>query len=164
MLRHKVSQIGLGILPCVTRRFFYGLVIHSLTKAPRPKVRRLLMTYIIDLTTVLKSLSDVLTRMSRSSAGISWLELKEAFDAYEHSGDRQRIHHRISLIFQQDQQISNADSFRRVFRELAEDAKVPAPVATSASMAAPTSAPGATLESASGQSRRRRVRFPCLCA
>jgi len=151
------------------------------------------MTYIIDLTTVLKSLFEVLTpaRIPRSSAGITWSELKEAFEAYENLGSRQRIHRRVFQIFQQDQQISK-DSFGLIFRELAEDAKVPAPVATSnpvqvatsnlapvvasksnpAPVATSTPAPGvtssltqgATSESASGQPRRRRKRCPWLCA
>jgi hypothetical protein len=102
------------------------------------------MTYTIDLTTVLKSLFfDVLTRMPRSSAGISWPELKEAFEAYERSGSRKQIHHRISQIFQQDQQISDTDSFRRIFRELAEDAEVatsstPPPARSNPAPVAPT--------------------------
>ena len=90
------------------------------------------MAYTIDITTVLKSLFDVkLARMPQipeSSAGITWSELEEAFKAYEDSGSRRRIHLRISLIFQQDQQISDTDSFRRIFRELVEAVEVPAPV------------------------------------
>jgi len=112
------------------------------------------MTYTADLTTVLKLLFDLLTRMPRSSTGISWSELEEAFKAYERSGSRRRTHHLISLIFQLNQQIS-ADSFRCIFRELVEYAEVPAlvhaPVVTS------NPGPVAVPEPASGPSHPRRV-------
>jgi hypothetical protein len=141
------------------------------------------MTYTIDLTTVLKSLFVVLTRMHRSPARISWSELEEAFQAYERSGSRQRIHRRISQISQQDQQVSDTDIFRRIFHELpeVEDAEVPAPVAVPVTPLKPVllkpvlvatsnsgpvvtsnSAPVAVPEPASRPSRRRRVlwQFP----
>ena len=105
----------------------------------RPQIRRLLMTYTIELAVVLKSLIDVkLTRMprvSQSTMGITWSELKEAFEAYEHSGPCRRIHHCISLIAQQDQQISDTDSFHRIFHELVKDAEVHASVSAQATLA-----------------------------
>ena len=75
--------------------------------------------------------------MSQPTTGITWLEPKEAFEAYEHLGSRQRIHHRISLIVQQDQQIFDTDSSRRMFRELVKDAEVPASVSAQATTSNP---------------------------
>ena len=107
--------------------------------ASRPQVRLLLMTYIVDLTTVLKLLFDItLIRVSQSGR-TTWSELKGAFEEYESTGSRQRIHHRICAIFQQDQQILDPDSFHRVFKELVKDghqdtggpSSAPVPVSTS---------------------------------
>ena len=62
----------------------------------RPQVRRLLVAYAVDLTTVLKSLFDIaLTRMPQPSARTTWSELKEAFEAYDRAGSHQQIHHQI---------------------------------------------------------------------
>jgi hypothetical protein len=80
------------------------------------------MTYIVDLTTVLKLLFDItLIRVPQSSGRTTWSELKGAFEQYEGAGSRQRIHHRICAIFQQDQQILDPDSFHRIFHELVKD-------------------------------------------
>ena len=80
------------------------------------------MTYIVDLTTVLKLLFDItLIRVPQSSGRTTWSELKGAFEEYEGAGARQRIHHRICAIFQQDQQILDPDSFHRIFFELVKD-------------------------------------------
>jgi hypothetical protein len=83
------------------------------------------MIYIVDLTTVLKSLFDVrLTQTSRSSASTTWSELKGAFNAYENSGSLRKIHHRIRVIFQQDRQegqVVDLNSFQRTFSELVKD-------------------------------------------
>jgi hypothetical protein len=75
------------------------------------------MTYSVDLTAVLRSSFDF-TLMANLSGRIRWLELKEAFDTYEHSGSRKQIHSRIGEIFHQDQQFLDTDGFQRIFREL----------------------------------------------
>ena len=75
------------------------------------------MTYAVDLTAVLRSSFDF-TLMDELSGRIRWLKLKEAFEAYEHSGSREQIHSRICAIFQQDKQIPDTDGFQRIFREL----------------------------------------------
>jgi hypothetical protein len=80
------------------------------------------MTYIVDLTRLLKLLFDItLNRMAQSSGTTTWSELKGAFEEYEGAGSRQRIHRRICEIFQQDQHIPDPDSFHRVFYELVND-------------------------------------------
>jgi hypothetical protein len=131
------------------------------------------MTYTVDLTTVLKWLFDiVLSRLHRSSGTISWLELKEAFEAYERSGSRRQIHDRIREIFQQGQQIPDLDNFQRIFLELVEDegtrwvqqgrkgrsqsAKAPAAQSSALQTPAPPPTP-------SRFSCPRRMRIPCLC-
>jgi hypothetical protein len=121
------------------------------------------MIYTADLTTVLKSLFEItVIRMPHSSERATWLKLKEAFEAYEGSGSRQQIHHRICAIFQHQQQTLDLDSFHRMFYELVKDAGgVPASVAAPvASSSGSSPVPEAALEPASGPSRRRRMRFP----
>lgn len=149
------------MLFCITCTFFIWVCnpVADGRKASRPQVQCLLMIYTADLTTVLKSLFEItVIRMPHSPERTTWLGLKEAFEAYEGSGSRQQIHHRICAIFRQQQQILDLDSFHRMFYELVKDvgapASVPAPVATS------SPAPEAALEPASGPSRRRRMRFP----
>ena len=81
--------IGSGILSWIT---FYGFVISSLVETSRPQIWHLLMTYTTDLTVVLKSLSDIkltwMPQVSQLTTGITWSELKEAFEAYKHLGDK----------------------------------------------------------------------------
>jgi hypothetical protein len=72
------------------------------------------MTYAVDLTTLLKSLFEVRLK-SDTEKTISWLELKEAYEAYEHSGSRQGIHRRICATFQQDQQTPDKELFQGMF-------------------------------------------------
>ena len=107
----------------------------------RPQIQHLLMTYTMELAVVLKSLIGVkLTRMpraSQSTTGVTWSELKEAFKAYEHLAPCRRIHHHISLIVQQDQQISDTDSFRCIFHELVKDAEVHMSVSAQATTSNP---------------------------
>jgi len=148
-----------------------------------PQVRRLLMTYTVDLTTVLKSLFDIsLNRMPQSPARTTWLELKEAFEAYNRAGSHKQIHGRIRVIFQQDQQNLDSDRFQRVFRELvkdegpkwgrrrtkglsAQDASVHTsqPSAPSTSTAQPSALPPSTPLPSAPRPRRRGIRIPCLC-
>ena len=75
------------------------------------------MTYAVDLTTLLKSLFDVRLK-SDTERTTSWLELKEAYGAYEHAQSRQRIHRRIHATFQRDQQTLDEDEFEEEFIEL----------------------------------------------
>jgi len=75
------------------------------------------MTYAVDLTTLLKSLFEVRLK-SDTERTISWLELKEAYEAYEHSGYRQHIHRRICATFQQDRQTLEKDKEKERFHGL----------------------------------------------
>jgi hypothetical protein len=81
------------------------------------------MAYTVDLTTVLKSLfENMITPQLPQSSGITWSELKKAFDVYKDEGSLERIHHRFYDIFQHDQQIlGSEDSFRGMFNELLRD-------------------------------------------
>jgi hypothetical protein len=82
------------------------------------------MAYTVDLTTVLKSLFESMITPAQppQSSGITWSELKEAFDVYKDKGSLERIHHRFYDIFQHDQQIlGSEDSFRGMFNELLKD-------------------------------------------
>jgi len=161
-------------------------------KASRPQVRRLLTTYTVDLTAVLKSLFNIIViQIPQSSERTTWLKLKEAFEAYEGSGSRQQIHRRICAIFQHDQQILDSDSFHHMFYELVKDerqvtgvaAPTPGPAPGPAPVPAPMSSPVHTPvsiptpaptpvpepepepEHARGPATRpprRRIRCPCL--
>ena len=84
----------------------------------RPPVRRLLMAYTADLTTVLKSLFDVET--PSFSEGTMWLELNRVFQTYQLFDPREQIHRRICANFEHDRQISDPTGFRRELHELME--------------------------------------------
>ena len=77
------------------------------------------MTYSADLTTVLKGLFENITRSSSSeSLTTTWPALKEVYQAHKMSETRQEIYRRIDAEFQQDRQIRDQDSFRRLLHEL----------------------------------------------
>jgi hypothetical protein len=73
------------------------------------------MTYAVDLTTLLKSLFD---DRPRDELGLTWSHLKRAYDTYEGSGPRRKIHRQICATFQQDQQILDKDRFEGMYVEL----------------------------------------------
>ena len=60
----------------------------------RASVQRLLIAYIVDLIRVLKELFDITLRPELAPS-ITWTELREAFEVYERSRLRQRIHREI---------------------------------------------------------------------
>ena len=84
--------------------------------------QRLLMAYISDLITVLKSLFDVVT--PSLSDGTMWLELNRVFQGYERLDPREQIHRRICANFQHDRQIGDPGSFRHELRELLMEREV----------------------------------------
>lgn len=57
----------------------------------RASVQRLLIAYIVDLIHVLQELFDITLR-PELALSTSWTELREAFETYERSHSRQRIH------------------------------------------------------------------------
>jgi hypothetical protein len=57
----------------------------------RASVQRLLIAYIVDLIHVLTELFDITLRPDLALS-TTWMELREAFEAYERSRSRQRIH------------------------------------------------------------------------
>jgi hypothetical protein len=56
----------------------------------RASVQRLIIAYIVDLIRVLKELFDITLRPELALS--TWMEIREAFGAYERSRLRQRIH------------------------------------------------------------------------
>ena len=83
----------------------------------RPPVQCLLMTYTLDLVLVLKSLFDF-TLAPNLSGSLTWNVLKEAFEAYEQSESRRRIHDNVSSNFRQGEGILTADCIRKKVREM----------------------------------------------
>ena len=85
----------------------------------RPPVQRLLIAYTVDLINVLRKLFDI--TLSRPELGLTttWTELREAFEAYEHS--RQRVHERIRPRTTQDEQTLSADGISEKVRELLQE-------------------------------------------
>jgi len=57
----------------------------------RPEVQRLLIAYTVDLVNVLRELFDFTLKPSLTLTA-TWEELREAFEAYERSSSRQRVH------------------------------------------------------------------------
>ena len=82
----------------------------------RPSVQRLLIAYTVDLISVLRELFD-LTLQPNKALATTWPELKEAFEAYERSPDRQRIHNNLRT---QGELIITADGINKRVRDLVE--------------------------------------------
>ena len=94
-------------------------VIWYLLTSTRPQVQRLLITYTVDLISVLKELFDI-TLKPDLALTTTWNELKDAFEAYERSLTCRRIHNNIYSTTPQDQ-ILTVDSLSQKIRELLEE-------------------------------------------
>lgn len=82
-----------------------------------PSVQRLLTAYIVDLISVLSELFD-LTLQPDKALATTWKELKEAFEAYERSQSRPRIHNSLRSESAQGERIITADGINREVRDL----------------------------------------------
>jgi len=79
-----------------------------LIETPRPGVQRLLIAYTVDLISVLKELFYFTLRPA-SALAPTWDDLKNAFETYERSSSRQRIHNIICSKSPQGGQILTED-------------------------------------------------------
>jgi hypothetical protein len=86
----------------------------------RSSVQRLLVTYTVDLISVLRELFD-LTLQPNKSLATTWQELKEAFEAYERSPSRQHIHNSICSKPAQGEQTMTADDMTEKVRDLVRE-------------------------------------------
>jgi len=78
------------------------------------------MGYTVDLILVLKSLFDF--TLKRDLAGTTnWAVLKEAFEAYERSKSRQKIHDSCRLASQQNLHTLDRNTFRMKLKELLDE-------------------------------------------
>ncbi|KAI9463259.1 hypothetical protein BJY52DRAFT_74397 [Lactarius psammicola] len=82
-----------------------------------PSVQRLLIAYTVDLISVLRELFDITLRPELALT-TTWTELQEAFETYERSFSRQRIHNSISSETPRGEQMLTADGISRKVREL----------------------------------------------
>ena len=80
----------------------------------RPSVQRLLIAHTVDLICVLRKLFDITLRPELLLT-TTWTELREAFEAYERSYSRQRIH---ESICSRTTQTLTADGIGEKIREL----------------------------------------------
>ena len=88
----------------------------------RPSVERLIMAYTIDLILVLKSYFDF-TLMKPDLAGkADWNVIREAFEAYERTSERQKNHGAYRSAFQGNKSLGR-DAFQAKIRELLEEAQ-----------------------------------------
>jgi len=85
-----------------------------------PSVQRLLIAYTVDLISIMRELFD-LTLQPNKVLATTWQELKEAFEAYERSPSRQRIHNSICSRSTQGEQIVTADGIREKIRDLVKE-------------------------------------------
>ena len=85
----------------------------------RSSVHRLVIAYTVDLIRVLRELFDITLRPDLALA-TGWTELQAAFEAYERSHSRLRIHKRICTKSGQDETLS-ADDISQKVRELLRD-------------------------------------------
>jgi hypothetical protein len=88
----------------------------------RPSVQRLLIAYTVDLINVLRELFD-LTLQPNKALAATWQELKEAFETYERSLSRQRIHNSICSKSAQGEQIMTADGIEDKVRDLVRESE-----------------------------------------
>ena len=82
----------------------------------RPDVQRLLVTYIVDLISVLRELFYFTLKPDKALA-TTWEELQYAFEAYGKSPSRQRIHNSIRSKPMQGKQIVTADNITEKVRD-----------------------------------------------
>jgi len=105
-----VSLITAASVAILGLTYFFVRWLSSAARNPsRSSVQSLLVAYTVDLISVLKSLFDF-TLNPRLSGTMTWEVLKEAFEAYERSNSRQRIHDRVRSNFQQGGRILDLDS------------------------------------------------------
>jgi hypothetical protein len=87
----------MAINDCSRQRVRSLLFVHPLHHSDlmgRAAVQRLLIAYTVDLIRVLKELFDITLRPELALT-TTWTELRAAFEVYERSHARQRIHKRI---------------------------------------------------------------------
>ncbi|KAF9531333.1 hypothetical protein CPB83DRAFT_848858 [Crepidotus variabilis] len=82
-----------------------------------PSVERIIMAYTVDLILVLKSYFDFMLRKPGLAGKIDWIDLKEAFEAYERTDERQRNHEFYRSTFEENKSLDR-DAFRAKIREL----------------------------------------------
>jgi len=83
-------------------------------------VQGLIIAYIVDLIRVLRELFEI-TLKPELALTATWAELQAAFEAYERSQSRQRVHERICSKMAQDEKDLTADDLSRKVRELLRD-------------------------------------------
>jgi len=83
----------------------------------RPSVQRLLIAYTVDLIGVLKELF-YFTLKPDLALKTTWPVLQEAFQAYERSSCRQRVHDSICSEYPQGGKILTADGINEMVRDL----------------------------------------------
>ena len=83
----------------------------------RPSIQRLLVAYTVDLIIVLRELFD-LTLQPDKALTTTWQELKEAFETYERSPSRHRIHNHIYSKSTQGEIFIIADGIGEKVRDL----------------------------------------------
>jgi hypothetical protein len=86
----------------------------------RSAVHRLLIAYTVDLIRVLRELFDLTLRPDLALT-TTWTELREAFESYEQSNSRQRIHQSICSRTTLDEPTLTPDGISRKVRELLRD-------------------------------------------
>src|ERR1700761_9838690 len=79
----------------------------------RSSVQRLVIAYTVDLIRVLRELFDITLRPDLALT-TSWAELQAAFEAYEQSQARQRIHHKICRTSHGDRALTADDICNKV--------------------------------------------------
>jgi hypothetical protein len=74
----------------------------------------------MDLIHVLRELFDITLR-PELVLSITWMEIREAFEAYERSGSRQRIHRNICSQIAGDEKTLTADDISQKIRGLLQE-------------------------------------------
>jgi hypothetical protein len=87
---------------------------------PRPSVQRLLIAYTVDLIGVLRELFDF-TLKPDLALTTTWPVLQEAFQAYERSDCRERVHGSICSEYPQGEKVLTAGDVSEKVRELLKE-------------------------------------------
>ncbi|KAF8552617.1 hypothetical protein OG21DRAFT_103128 [Imleria badia] len=85
-----------------------------------PEIECLLMTYTIDLVSVLKSLFDFTLKPDLAGT-TNWDVLKEAFEDYERSNKRKEFHDYCQSLYGRNNQILTRDIFREAVKRLLDE-------------------------------------------
>ena len=85
----------------------------------RASVQRLLIAYVVDLIHVLKELFNIVHR-PELALSVTWMELRETFEAYERSRSRQRIHKEICSMTVEGDTLTG-DGINRKVRDFVQD-------------------------------------------